>query len=69
MRRGLLTAIVLTVAGSLFLFMPSILQAQAKGPIKIGFITPLSGGFVANGKDMLTGIELYLEEIGYQAAG
>src|SRR5512139_98343 len=43
--------------------------SQAKGPIKIGFISPLSGGMAANGKDMLTGIELYLEEIGYQTAG
>src|SRR5512147_522734 len=43
--------------------------AQAKGPIKIGFITPLSGGMAANGKDMLAGIELYLEEIKHQAAG
>ena len=69
MRRGLLTAILLTMAVSLFMFTPSILQAQAKGPIKIGYISPLSGGMAANGKDMLTGIELYLEEIGYQAAG
>jgi branched-chain amino acid transport system substrate-binding protein len=51
------------------MFNSSISWAQAKGPIKIGFITPLSGGMAANGKDMLAGIQLYLEEIGYQAAG
>lgn len=54
---------------SLIASSPSISWAQAKGPIKIGFISPLSGGMAANGKDMLTGIQLYLEEIGYQAAG
>lgn len=50
-------------------FLPAAPFAQAKGPIKIGFISPLSGGMAANGKDMLTGMELYLEEIGYQVAG
>jgi branched-chain amino acid transport system substrate-binding protein len=54
---------------SLIPFNSSPSWAQAKGPIKIGFITPLSGGMAANGKDMLAGIELYLEEIGYQVAG
>ena len=60
----LVVAMVSLIASS-----PSISWAQAKGPIKIGFISPLSGGMAANGKDMLTGIQLYLEEIGYQAAG
>ena len=55
--------------GKPYYVQPSALWAQQKGPIKIGFITPLSGGFVANGKDMLMGFQLYLEEIGYQAAG
>ncbi len=48
---------------------PSPLWAQAKGPIKIGFIAPLSGGMAATGKDMLAGFQLYLEEIGHTAAG
>jgi branched-chain amino acid transport system substrate-binding protein len=50
-------------------FNPLLSWSQAKGPIKIGFISPLSGGMAANGKDMLTGMELYLEEIRYQVAG
>ena len=54
---------------SLIAMNPSTSWAQAKGPIKIGFISPLSGGMAANGKDMLAGIELALEEVGYQAAG
>ncbi len=69
MRKGLSAAILITGAVGLILFNSSLSQAQGKGPIKIGFISPLSGGMAANGKDMLTGIELYLEEIGYQVAG
>ncbi len=69
MRKKLWTVFGLVVAVSLIMSIPSGSFAQGKGPIKIGFISPLSGGMAANGKDMLTGIELYLEEIGYQAAG
>jgi branched-chain amino acid transport system substrate-binding protein len=43
--------------------------ARAQGPIKIGLIAPLSGPFAAIGKDIVMGTELYLEEIGRQAAG
>jgi branched-chain amino acid transport system substrate-binding protein len=69
MRKGLGMALLLTAAIGLIAVNPSASLAQGKGPIKIGFISPLSGGMAANGKDMLTGIELYLEEIGYQVAG
>lgn len=69
MKKGLLTVLGVVVALSFIMVSPSALLAQGKGPIKIGLISPLSGGMAANGKDMLTGIELYLEEIGYQAAG
>jgi len=69
MKKGLWTVFGVVVAVSLIMLVPSASFAQAKGPIKIGFISPLSGGFAANGKDMLTGIEVYLEGIGYQAAG
>jgi branched-chain amino acid transport system substrate-binding protein len=69
MRKVLLAAMGITVTMSLILFNFSPSQAQGKGPIKIGFISPLSGGMAANGKDMLTGMELYLHEIGYQVAG
>ena len=69
MKKRLHVAIWVVVAGGLILFGPSALVAQGKGPIKIGFITALSGPAAANGKDMLLGLELYLEEIGYQVAG
>jgi branched-chain amino acid transport system substrate-binding protein len=43
--------------------------AHAQGPIKIGLLAPLTGAASALGKDMLTGTELYLDEIGRQVAG
>jgi branched-chain amino acid transport system substrate-binding protein len=69
MKRGSFLITVVVAMVGLMAFAPSGLWAQAKGPIKIGFIAPLSGAFAATGKDMLAGIQLYLEETGYQAAG
>ena len=47
-----------------------VLLAQAPaGPIRIGFIVPLSGANAQNGRDILNGFLLYLEEIGYTAGG
>ncbi len=63
-----LMVLMMAVVG-LTVFSGSPSWAQGKGPIKIGFISPLSGGMAANGKDMLAGFELYFEEIKYQAAG
>ncbi len=69
MKKAFWTVFGIVVAVSLIMASPSVSFAQGKGPIKIGFISPLSGGMAANGKDMLTGIELYLQEIGNQVAG
>ena len=69
MRKTWLAVVLALVLVGIISSTPLPSWAQAKGPIKIGFITPLSGGMAANGKDMLAGIQLYLEEIGYQAAG
>jgi branched-chain amino acid transport system substrate-binding protein len=69
MRKLVIRLLVVSVVAIFIVFNPMLSWSQAKGPIKIGFISPLSGGMAANGKDMLTGIELYLDEIGYQAAG
>ncbi|MGE3844166.1 MAG: ABC transporter substrate-binding protein [Vicinamibacterales bacterium] len=38
-------------------------------PIRIGFIVPLSGAYVQNGRDILNGFLLYLDEIQRQVAG
>jgi branched-chain amino acid transport system substrate-binding protein len=42
---------------------------SADQPIKIGFMVPLSGGSAQNGRDILNGFLLYLDEIGYRAGG
>src|SRR5436190_19907335 len=44
-------------------------RAQAPGPIKIGFLAPLSGAIAQAGKDMWSGCELFWEESGWQLAG
>jgi branched-chain amino acid transport system substrate-binding protein len=44
-------------------------RGASDGPITIGFLAPLSGPYVQNGRDILNGFLLYLEEIGYRAAG
>ena len=43
--------------------------AAAQTPIKIGFISPLSGAIAQAGKDMYSGCELYWQESGWQIAG
>ncbi len=43
--------------------------ATAAETIKVGFMAPLSGIFAQAGKDMLEGIKLAFEQIGYQTAG
>ena len=43
--------------------------AQSKTPIRIGFLAPLSGSLAQNGKDMLDGFTLYLEQISSQMEG
>src|SRR5947208_2877255 len=40
-----------------------------KGPIKVGFLTQMTGGGAAVGKDMSNGFMMSLEEIGNQIAG
>src|SRR5437867_3520752 len=42
--------------------------AQAP-PIKVGFITDLTGVAAQAAKDMVNGLTMYLDEIGYQMAG
>jgi branched-chain amino acid transport system substrate-binding protein len=44
-------------------------QTNTQGPIKIGFMVPLSGGNAQNGRDILNGFLMYLDEIGYRAGG
>ena len=69
MKKARVAVVLVTIAVALFLLNISPAMAQQKGPIKIGFIVPVSGAFAQVGKDMMDGLQLYLEDIGYQAAG
>lgn len=59
----------LGVSVALFVVAGAAISAQAKPPIKVGFLVPLSGANAQNGRDILNGFLLYLEEIGYRAGG
>jgi len=47
---------------------PGAAWAQ-KGPIKIGFLAPMTGGAAQVGKDMVNGLTMWLEEHGHTIAG
>jgi branched-chain amino acid transport system substrate-binding protein len=44
-------------------------EVMSRGPIKIGYIVPLSGAAQAAGKTMENGFNLYLDQIGHKMAG
>ena len=65
--RAVLVLVALVVA---FGLVPSpVGDAAAQGPIKIGFLAPLTGAIAQAGKDMYSGCELYWEENGWTMAG
>jgi branched-chain amino acid transport system substrate-binding protein len=58
------------VLGALLVLVAGIGLAPAQqGPIKIGFVTDLTGPAAQAAKDMVNGLTLYLDEIGSQMAG
>jgi branched-chain amino acid transport system substrate-binding protein len=69
MRTRILLAISALVLLRLVTFNASNVCGQEKGPIKIGYIIPVTGAFAEVGRDMANGTALFLEEIGYKAAG
>ena len=65
MRKESIVIIALT-----FVVALGIVPAEAqKGPIRIGFMSSLTGPLSPNGKDMLNSFELFLEEQGGKLAG
>ena len=66
MRTRVLIVLAAILAAALVVARPAPAQ---KGPIKIGLITPLTGGLAPNGKDTENGLKLFLEEQGYKIAG
>src|SRR5438105_3449797 len=59
---------LLGVAVLALLVGPGAVPAQP-APIKIGFVTDLTGIAAQAAKDMVNGLTMYLDEIGYQMAG
>jgi branched-chain amino acid transport system substrate-binding protein len=55
-------AVAVTVSGG-------TAMAGQTGPIKVGFLTPHTGPLSANGKDMVNGLQQFLEEHNYRLAG
>ena len=67
--RRLLVLMVVGVAAVAVAVSGGIVMAGERAPIKIGFLTPLTGPLSANGKDMLNGMQQFLEEQNYKLAG
>jgi branched-chain amino acid transport system substrate-binding protein len=67
--RLLITIVSLAVVAVLGEAGEASAQAAAQGPVKIGFLAPLSGAIAQAGKDMYSGCELFWEEAGWQIAG
>ena len=55
------------VTGGMALSPPA--AAQSQKPIKIGFLSPLTGGAAQIGRDMVNGFQMYLDENGNQLVG
>jgi branched-chain amino acid transport system substrate-binding protein len=65
MRKGLILVVAVVFIAA-FNISPSAAQ---KGPIRVGFMSSLTGTLSPNGKDMLNSFELFLEEQGGKLAG
>jgi branched-chain amino acid transport system substrate-binding protein len=68
MRKLLLLVVVTVATMALILGGPAATWAQ-KGPIKIALLVPETGPLAANGKDMINGLQLFLEEQNSRLAG
>jgi len=66
MKRRIIASLLAVVA--VIMVGPSRGWAQ-KGPIKVGFLTQMTGGGAAVGRDMSNGFTMYIEEAGKQIAG
>ena len=68
MRRALTVLLVLVLVAGVVLSGRAPATAQ-KGPVKIGFVVPLSGPLAANGKDTVNGLQMFLDEHGSRLGG
>jgi len=68
MMRQVVQALV-ACAAALALVAPGGPARAQQGPIKIGFIVPITGVFAPNGRDMADGLAMALNQVGNKAAG
>lgn len=61
---AMLLVVAVVLAGN-----ADVTTAQARPPIKIGFLADLTGIAAQPAKDMVNGLTMYLDEIGHQMAG
>ena len=61
--------LIVMIALAVVVAFTAATETVAQGPIKIGFIAPLSGAIAQAGKDMYSGCELFWEETGWQLGG
>ena len=64
--RARLALLLVLAAATVLAAAPAPAQT---GPIKIGFLAPLTGGAAQIGRDTVNGFEMYLAEVGSQIAG
>ena len=67
MKKSIFVGVVLGIILCLGFASPGF--SAAKEPIKIGWLCPLTGQWAEVGKDMTNGLNMFMEEIGYKAAG
>jgi branched-chain amino acid transport system substrate-binding protein len=69
-KSGFIGAVVLTVLAFVMICGVTLsVQGAEKGPIKIGYLAPLTGTWAQAGQDMVVGAKLFLESINYTVAG
>ncbi len=67
--RKLLVRMGAVVLGAAVILSGAPSSRAQKGPIKVGLLLPQTGPLAANGKDMINGLQLFLEEQNYRLAG
>ena len=68
-RRMFRPALSVLLMGMVMLGFNPVTQAAEKGPIRIGFIAPITGNWAQLGTDMVDGFKMFLDEINYTVAG
>lgn len=68
-KRFCIWATLATIVLAIGLTAPAMVQGQSNSPIRVGFLTALTGVLAQNGVDIAEGVKLYFSEIEYTVAG